>query len=384
MKRFLVFLALTAASSAWASYRSGEKVVVGRDDTVNEDLYVAGREVTVLGNIDGDLVVAGGQVQVEGRVTGDVLAVGGQLTLNGPVGGSIRAAGGSITVRSSVAHDAVLVGGQLSLPAGSAVGRDLLVAGGSVDASAAVGRDVHARAGEIILGGPVNGDVFAESETLRLAQTARLGGRLVYASVNDLVRDPGASVAGAVEHQEARLNAAMRRLPLAVRWARSFVGLLALGLLWRFLTPRWAEMTEAALVADPWRSLAMGLAAWFGAILAAMVLFVIGGLLGGWWLGLFLLAMLALGGVLSFPVVGNWLGRAVLARFGKSDGAGWWALVLGLLLLTLVVRIPVLGGLVVLAVILFGLGAEVVTALGERRPRRDHRPLVPATAGRMG
>ena len=384
MKRLLILLALTASASAWASVRSGERVVLGRDDTVTEDLYLAGGEVTVLGDIDGDLVVAGGQVQVEGRVTGDVLAVGGQVTLSGPVGGSIRAAGGDVTVKSTVAHDAVLVGGQLSVPAGAVVGRDLMVAGGRVDASGAVGRDVHGRAGEFTVGGPVSGDVFAQSETLRLAQNARVGGRLVYASINELIRDPGASVAGAIEHQEARLNAAMRRLPLAVRWGRSFVGLLALGLLWRFLTPRWTERTEAALVADPWRSLATGLGAWFGGILATIALFVIGGILGGWWLGLFLLALLALGAVLSFPLLGTWLGRLVLALFGKRDGAGWWALVLGLLLLTLVVRIPVVGGFVMLAVLLFGLGAEVVTVLGERRHRRDHRPLVPATAGRVG
>ena len=384
MKRFLILFALTASAAAWASVRSGERVVLGRDDSVNEDLYLAGGEVIVLGNIDGDLVVAGGQVQVEGRVTGDVLAVGGQLTLNGPVGGSIRAAGGDVTVKSTVAHDAMLVGGQLSVPPGAVVGRDLMVAGGRVDASAAVGRDVHGRAGELTVGGPVSGDVFAQSETLRLAPSARIGGRLVYASMNELVRDPGASVAGAIEHQEARLNPAMRRLPLAVRWGRSFVGLLALGLLWRFLTPRWTERTEAALVADPWRSLATGLGALFGGILATMALFVIGGILGGWWLGLFLLAILALGAALSFPLLGTWLGRQVLAWFGKRDGRGWWALVLGLLLLTLAVRIPVVGGFVMLAVLLFGLGAEVVTLLGERRHLRDQRPLVPAAVGRVG
>ncbi|HVN30874.1 MAG TPA: hypothetical protein VMT45_02710 [Thermoanaerobaculaceae bacterium] len=381
MNRMMTLLALLAASAVWAAARAGQTVVVGTEESVPEDLYVVGSDVTVLGTVNGDLVVAGGNVRVEGPVTGSILAAGGRVELIGPVGGSVRAVGGEVVLRAAVPRDAVLAGGKLSIARGAAVGRDLLAAGGAVDVAAPVGREARLAGQDVVLGGPVSGDVMIEAGTLRLASGARLGGRLAYGSDKALVRDEGASVAGPIEHHEPRITASTRPLPLALRWARAVLGFLALGLLWRALAPGTLERTEEALVRDPWSSLATGLAVLFGGLLGAALVFAIGMLVGGWWISGFVLSALALGCALAFPLVGDLLGGWILRRLGKASAAPAWRFAVGLMLLVLVLLIPLLGGLVGLAVVLFGLGVEFNTLRRHRPQAHASRPLVQAAAG---
>ncbi|HYO52111.1 hypothetical protein [Archangium sp.] len=61
-------------------------------------------------------------------------------------------------------------------------------------------------------------------------------------------------------------------------------------------------------------------------------------------------------------------GLASAARFHKAGAHLAVALLVGLGLLTLVGRVPVLGGLVALATIFFGLGALLLTLVSGRGP----------------
>jgi hypothetical protein len=87
----------------------------------------------------------------------------------------------------------------------------------------------------------------------------------------------------------------------------------------------------------------------------------VGALVGGWWLALLGLAVYGIGIALTFPLVAAWLGRVGAARLHRSDVSPQLAMAVALLAMFLVLRVPVVGALLGLCVVLCGLGALAST-----------------------
>lgn len=350
-----------------AVVRRGETVTLGPEEVVDEDLYIFGGTVLIQGTVRGDVVSAAKRLEIAGTVEGDVLSVAGELRISGQVRGSVRSAAGTLVVAGSVGEDGVLAGGQVWLEPGARVGRDVFLAANDAELLGPVGGEVQAAAEKLSLGAPVSGNVRAEVGTLQLTDAAHIGGSLRYRSARDSHLAPGATVVGPVERLSPQQHREGPFLTL-IGWIRSLVGLFALGLLLVLLTPDFARRLPATLRQAPWRSLGWGAAVFVGTPMLAALIFLVGVMLGGWWIGLFALGLYAVALALCFPVVGMFLGRWLLDRLGKAGTPLVLALLLGLALLTLVGQVPVLGALIVLATVLFGLGALVLTAASSRRP----------------
>ena len=72
-----LLVGLITASTAWAvETRSGDSVVIGPDEVVDDDLYVTANNVVIDGTIRGDLVAFGQSITVDGTVEGDLIAAG--------------------------------------------------------------------------------------------------------------------------------------------------------------------------------------------------------------------------------------------------------------------------------------------------------------------
>jgi cytoskeletal protein CcmA (bactofilin family) len=366
------------AGALAAEVRRGEAVTVGPDEVIDEDLYAFGGTVVIQGTVRGDVITTARNVDLSGTVEGDVLAMAGEIRVPGQVRGSIRAAAGTLSITGQVDEDTLLAGGQVRLEPGARVGRDVLLAGGEASVQAQVGGELWAAAQTLTVGSSVGSDVRAEVETLRLTDAAQLGGKLSYRSQREAEIASGAKVAGPVERLSP--SEARRAGPVmyVIGWVRSMVGLFALGLLLVFLLPDFSRRLPATLRQSPWRSLGWGAAVFVGTPLLAALIFLVGALLGGWWIGFIALGFYVVALALCFPVVGMFIGRWLLDRFGKAGTPLVLALLLGLALLTLVGRVPVLGALIVLATMFFGLGALVLTAVSGRRGKGIHPLPQPA------
>ncbi len=364
----LVLWALVPGLAWAAELRSGDVVQVGPQEVIEEDLYAFGRVVNIQGTIRGDLIAMGEQVDISGTVEGDIMSAASNNRISSPVRGSLRAAGGELSVSAPVGEDAMLAAGNLRLTPEARVGKDLYLASGDARLYAPVQGELRAAAGTLTMAAPVGQDAHAEVGTLRLTEGARVDGNLSYRSDKDAQLASGAVVSGTVEHLAARQDRGWGPAVGVYFWLRSLVGLFALGLLFSLLAPRFARRVTAMLRQRPLPSLGWGAALFVSVPLLAGLVFMVGLLLGGWWIGLFLLALYAFAIALSFPVVGLFLGRWLLERFHKTGAHLAVALLLGLVLLTLVGLVPVLGGLVALATVLFGLGAMLLSVV------RGHEP----------
>lgn len=323
--------------------RAGDTIAVPANETVEGDLYLFGGTLTVDGTVDGDLVAFGGTIDVNGEVTGDVIASGGTVSIDGTVGGDLRVAGGQLTAGSAVGEDMLAGGGQVTVSSRASIGGDLIVGGGTVAVDGSVSGSIVGSAGSYSRSGPVGG-----TEEMRAAPQ----------------REPAAETGNAI-----------------IDALRHFVVALLLGALALWLVPRAVRAGDAALRNRPLASLGGGVAALIGyvvlviAIVIVMILLaIVSGLLGlGALVGIDVVAGLLAIGVTTFGfalavafVADIVVGLALARLVAPGEPAGRWQelglLAAGLALVVIVTSVPIIGGLVKLAVVLFGLGALAVVA----------------------
>jgi cytoskeletal protein CcmA (bactofilin family) len=366
---FMVTVALLFALSihaAAADIRQGNEVNVAPSESVNDDVYAFGGTINIQGTVSGSVILFGGTTTISGHVSRDVIAVGGTIIVTGQVDGSIRAGGGTITLSSPVGEDVVVGGGTLNVSSGATIGRDLIVGSGTATVAGPVTRRVLAGAGTLTLQSKVGGDVTGQVDHLQLDAGAQIGGNVDYTSNNEVVKASGASVAGTTTRHAARNAGVGGRGAVFLDWLRTLIGFFALGLLLVLLAPAFSLKTAEILQRSPWASLGIGAAVLVLTPILALIVFIVGLLIGGWWIGLLLIAVYLLALGLAFVVSGYFLGRIVSTRLGWSHIHAAWVLLGGLFVLTVVGLIPVLGGLVGLAAVLFGLGTLSMAVAGQR------------------
>jgi hypothetical protein len=166
MKKFLaLFLSAVCLSiSTKAQIRTGEKIKI--TEAIEDDLYIAGGNITIQAPIHGDLIVAGGTIIVEDTVRHDILVAGGNIILKGFVGDDIRCAGGTVALSNSVAGDLVITGGVITVQKNCAIGGDILSSGGQVAIHGDVNGNIKNASGEFTFTGKVNRNMDARADKI--------------------------------------------------------------------------------------------------------------------------------------------------------------------------------------------------------------------------
>jgi cytoskeletal protein CcmA (bactofilin family) len=357
-----------------AELRQGDTIVVGADETVNDDLYAFGSTVTILGTVNGDVFAAGNNVTVSGTVTGDLFTAGNTMTISGRVGQSVRAGGGTLMLMGPVGEDALVAGGTAGIGSSAQIGRDLLAATGSLSVSGPVTRNALISGGQVSLAGPVGGYVKAEVDTLRLASGAKVAGPLTYTSPHQAEIASDATVGGTVQRFESQARQQPsgpfgRPGDAVIDWVRGLVGLTALGLLIVFLFPRFAQRQIEISNRSPWTSLGVGFVLLFGIPMLAVVMLIAGVIVGGWWLALLLLAAYAAALAVGYTMSAAFVGQSAMRMFHVPEQHLAWYLVAGLIMIGLVTLVPFLGGFIALLAVVFGLGALTLDVIDAYRAR---------------
>lgn len=330
----VVVLAGTAGVAAAQSFQgAAETVVVGPDETYDSIEGIAGT-VVVRGTVTGDVSAAAGTVHVAegGTVQGDVEAAAGTVTIDGAVGGDVDTAGSTVTVGET----------------GSIAG------------------DLTAGATYLAIDGTVDGDLTAGAERIVLGPEASVGGTVRY-DAETFSRAPGAAVGGSVVQDESLGQPADPDLRIP-GWLGALYGLLAnllLGVLLLAVFPAFSSRVADGVVERPLRSSGVGLATLLvvPVVLVVLLVTIVG-------------IPLSLVGAVAFAVTvwvavvyGQYaLGAWALSFAGRENR--WLALVLGVVGVTVLGAVPVLGALLDIAVLLLGLGALVLALRGAYDSRR--------------
>lgn len=311
-------------------------------------------EVAEGATVEGELVAVGLPVVLSNEVTEDATLIGNRVTVNGEVGHDLLAAGFFVDVNSPVQDDVRIVGGEVSIS--SDVAGDLIIFGGTVDilSSATVEGDVIVYGGAVTVAGPVGGDVVGVMETL-LIDTAIGGG--IDVTLTDFTLGNQASITEAVRYTSHNLvsqslNAIIasdivRSDPPALQdsgWMRmSFiiflVGLFS-ALVWHLCSRKSLTAVVVQSTAHPLRSALIG-------FIAPIVFLVVVGVLFISQLGLYIgfvvlfatITLIFLAGAASPAVVGQLLLQAI--QHPPINGP--LPIVMGVLVLTVCMFVPVVG-----------------------------------------
>ncbi|HXZ47587.1 MAG TPA: hypothetical protein VEG27_01130 [Usitatibacter sp.] len=297
-----------------------------------------------------------GNVDISQAVEGPVYAAGGNVTLAAPVNGRVRLAGGNVKIGPT-----------------AAIAGDAAIAGGSVEVAGPIGGALRAAAGQIRIDGPVAGDMSIAAGTLELGPDARIQGRLVFYG-RELRRDSGAQVLGGVEQQSGRgywhERTLAERFTHGWSWTAALMGLAALI---AAALPGASQRLAQELSERPWITAPLGLVALISIPIAALLLLItVIGIPFAVLALLLYIALMLVGYVWLAVVVGGMLLDRV--KPGTAALAAWrvGAAVLAMLALAIVVRIPVVGGLVHLAAVVLGVGMIVAALFRHPTPADTH------------
>jgi len=366
-----IVLLVTAVTAGAFDLRAGPSVLVPRNATVSDDLAAAGGDVSVYGKVNGSVLAAGRDLTISGAVSGFIGAAGNTVNLSGAQG-VVTAAGRHVAARSLSARNLALAGTRVEVDDLSRVARDVVAAGTSVTVRGTIGRDLRMAGSDLAVGARVSGNVYASGTNVSVLPGGVIRGDLVYESPNRAKIAGGATVLGRLIHRPARrAYSAPGRL---VSGIFGFFMMLLFGVVFVALFPRWSERSVGHVVESPGWSVLWGLVGLIVTPIAAAIALVT---IVGIPIGLASLAAYLVSLMLAVVVSGVALGGLVL----RGRAVVWWRLALGLLIIFLLGAIPFVGGLIWLAVVLFGLGALALSIVRRQEPGVEterSRPVAPA------
>jgi cytoskeletal protein CcmA (bactofilin family) len=337
-----------------------QRTVLEAGQVVQGDYVAFAPRVVISGTVNGDVYAAGGRVLVDGVINGDLIAAGRKVILSGKVSQNARIAGAHVVLSGSVGRNMTAGAAGLQVTEAGRIQGNILAAGGEVELEGQIGREARIAAGTLVVSDKIGGDLAVAAETVRLTSQATVGGKLRYWSETAPMVDEGATIRGAMTHREfsdwwqvewfrGRGFAGLRVMATVI----SLVSTLVLGLVLLRIYPFFTRRAASIIRDRPMRALGWGTAALVGIPLVAVVFLatVFGMPVGVILMGLYMVML-----YLSRVYAMTWFGQVLLRRTADSSPLAW-SFVMGLAVYALLSVIPVVGELVTLATVLFGLGA---------------------------
>ena len=332
---------------------------VAAERVVNDDLLLLCEEATIQGTVRGDLYFGGRSLVITGRVDGDVFGLGNEINVEGSVGLSLRGAAQTVRIAGELGRGLAVAGQWLSILPGASVGGSVMMAGDRLTVAGPVGGSVLAGGSRLEVDAAIEGNLKYHGEELHLGSGARIGGSADYTGPSEPEREPGASAVEWSQPEPEEESAWDTAMSLLTRWGMG----IALGLVLVLLAsgPLGAM---AAIGGRPVAPLLLGLLLFVGLPFAAILLAItfiglpIAFAVGALYLFLLFAARVVAAMVIGQAILG--LASTNVQRIGR--------IALGLGILVLAVEVPVIGGMVTLLVMFFGLGAFGLWVWRSRRP----------------
>lgn len=352
----IVLFACSLAANA-SEFRAGERLVITKDQVINDDLYLAGSSIIVEGTINGDLIAAAGEIRVNGTVNGSLAAFGGSVTVNGNIANDIRTAGGTITLDGNVGDNALVFGGNLVLGKNARVNRDLTIGAGNAAIEGMVNGNINGGASNMEMRGTTAGNVTVNiSNELRILPGAKIGGDLEYTAPRPA--EISGTISGKTIYKETPEADRRDFLSGITGMILSYLWLLLTGIVLLTIAPQISRRISDNVSIKPLKNILWGILFLIIAPIVAVIFLIT---IIGIPLGLVLIAIWIIAVYVSRIFVGLWIGRYVLGRLKKETWHKALILAIGLLIVVIGINLPILGIFIHLVIILLGLGAIVLT-----------------------
>jgi cytoskeletal protein CcmA (bactofilin family) len=328
------------------------------------DYFAMGGNVEISGTVTGDVYVLGGQIFIDGSVKGDVLACGGHVEISGQVENDVRLLAGQASISGRVGSNVTAVGASINLSPSAQIGGNIVCVAGNADIASTVKGEAHLSASFLRLSGDIGKQVFAYVGGFRITSKARIGENLDYRSSEEAIIDPEAKIGGQVLYHPSLVHRIVegsffQKLVISSKIAgilMNYFYTFVIGWILLRLFPTKVESALNALTYHPVKALTFGALVLIALPLMSLLLLI--SILGvPFALTLIAINVATFYTAKIFSII--WASEAALHYFKIRMGR-LKAFALGLVVYFLFIQIPYLGFLMVLAALLFGLGAGFV------------------------
>jgi len=320
------------------------------------DLYLGAGRVEVQAPVRGDVVAAARAVTVAAPVSEDLIAAGDTLEIRAQVGDDVRIAGREVRLGSAIGGHLVAAGETVTLTREARVASFAWIAGQEVVIEGAIAGPLKVAGNKVWIRGHVAGDAEVMAERLELLPGARIDGNLTWSGGKPQVTT-GARIGGEQVERPAdhpRPAGAVGHLwgELAVTLAFATAAVILF-----LLFPHAATHAAAELRRRPGVQAAIGLAVLFLTPVIIVLLFItgIGAVLALLLMALYLAALASAALIGAYAVTDL---AFILARRRQSGhGVRAAGLVVVVFAVGLLQEVPLLGGLLLFLLVLWGVGA---------------------------
>ncbi len=348
-------------------------------ENIGGDVYIGGANPSLETTAPRDLFAAGFSVSIEGETTGDAHLAGFDVETDGPIGGDLYAVGSNISVDGAVRGDLTASGFSIRIKSDAPISGNGRVAGGTVKIDAPISGSLVVVGGNVELNGSIDGDVRVTTAKLTFGETARIGGKLIYSTPESVEVPESVAPADRVRYEKLERPGAFRDMRDTIGdsipgfwpsfltvfglFVLTLAFLLVLAAVFLTFAPNPTSRLQRQAAERPGLALLTG---FFGLALVLGLVPVSGmTLIGIPFIPIVLLGIVVLW-VLGYLLGIYWLAMAIWSAFGReaaSTGVRLLVLAAGLVVLAVLNFIPFLGWLINLAVVLSGLGAIALMLL---------------------
>jgi len=349
-----------------------EKVSPGAHETVIAgDYFGAGANASPGSEVEGDAFIAGAQVDLNKAVNGDALLAGGGVTISDRVGGNLYASGGHVMIDAPVAGNARLTGGHVEIARRGQVSGKTTLVGGRVTVLGKAGRQLVVFGEHVTLDGEVAGDVTIASRTLSIGPNARVAGTLTYRGSAPAQIDPAAVLTGGISYLsfdfEGETYQPVARTVAWVGLVACTVSLFVIGMLAIILAPEATAQVSRLARGRPIASLVLGLVAIVCVPIAVVLLMLT--IVG---IPVAFMLLLAWPMILMFGYLAGvmTLSDALAGPSARAKRRRIFLLAMGLAVMLLFARVPFAGWIMAMLLLVMGVGAMALSAMGATVPAR--------------
>lgn len=369
--RFLAILSLTIMIFVLSSGMSFGLIIRGGNESyvsekIDDDLILGGNDIKFDGEIRGDIIAAGQDIVIDGIVDGNINAVGYTIKAGGTVYRSVRLAGYKVTADGQILGNLLLAGAIARVSPTCEVKRDVNISSAIANVNGIILGKLDIQAEEVIISGTIDGDVNIHAEkSVRIERSAQINGSLHYNCPSRAKIADGAQIEGETKWKKATKSGdESGALWGLTKTVILFIGAYIIGLilLW-FCRPSCSSVRDI-VTGQLGRSLGYGLVLFVVVPIALLLLMVT--IIG---IPLSLISLLLY--IILFYVAKLFVAIAIgdkilnmLNHSGTKSQA--LSLLIGLILLTIIYKIPFIGWAVYLLSVMIGLGA-ILIAFGRRR-----------------
>lgn len=356
----LLFILLAGQTNA-ATFGKSDSYEVGSEETIKDNLYAIGTNVLLQGTILGDLFTGGSNVLISNNIQDDLFALGSTITIDAYVGDDVRAAGSTIFMNGTVSGETMLAGSLVTINPDAVFERDVLIAGESVSLFGTYKNSVKVLGKKISLNGIFDGDVtIKKAENLTIGKNAVIKGKFSYESQNKATIEEGAKITNEAEYIPYVISTDKENA-FKKAFASLFETFLILKIVGWFLFilvmlhffPRIINKMVTTGHKQFWFEILLGFII-FTVMPIACVLAAITGIgLPFAFIGFMSYIMFIIFGGIAGTVM---IGTIITKSITKKDGVTWYGIIIGLIVLTVIKFIPVIGWLIYAIFLMAGIG----------------------------